>query len=1331
VLTNPQVELVFWGSNWNSGSNPTLRTNVTNAVTDIIGPSPYADKLGQYGVGTGVLAGSPVTITSSSPGANFTNSQVSTMLQNNIGGSIPYNSNWLYMVITQPGSTDPTEGLGGEHAVGTASGSGNFYYGWTRNVGGANPMDDITYYFSHEYAEAVTDPDGTAWQVDPRSTTSWNEICDGEAQTYAFRVDNYLVQSYYSQADNAYVVPNGSTNNFLVSSTGVLSFQESPFGSNVIEINRVNNGVYATLNGSTAQFEPSAPGNFNLTGIQVDARAGDQISIFATGTDAPVTVNLGSGTESVAVGSTATGLGSIQGSITVNGGTGTDFLDLDDSPTSSNETYTLTASSVRRMDTMVPISFAGQSHLDLTLVGSRGADTFNVNGTESGSTTTITARTGNAAINVNATTGSLTVNLAGSGSHVNVTSISENLDFINGAIAVHGASGDSLTVNDAAKAFDSPGPLGSYSVTSTSLQRALRPAISYQSMSQVTLSTGLDVAGRTLAVDVTGTAAGTTTAVLAVGGINVIDVQDSAQTLNGLGGDLSVTGAGFTQLAVIDSGERFPAAQAVTYTATGSSVQRFGTAAVRYSAVTILDVSTGAYAGGQTFPIFVNVTGTSAVSTTVTAQGSVLPNEITVGDAAHTLAGIHGALTLNGANFSLLTADDHGSNTVGNSYTLADDSVTKSGTPAVAISYNAMLVTAVYAASAANIILVTGTAGSQAVTLDAGAGGDTVTVRATSVPLAVTFHNASNVAAVGSTTNTLSGIQGAVTLTGSLAGTALTVHDEGSSSGTTYSITSAAIGWGGPVSISYTSLTSVALNGSGHGNIINIESTAAGTTTTINAGSGGSTINLSPVAHNLANLAGLVNLDGQGGTNTLNVFDQATTYSPAPGAPDILFDNLYQDHFTRADPTEHTLFAYGGIQSVNVSAGRGQNGLEVFGIVSTPAGAPATITDASPTSQVEFFAGSPLDFFQGPLHIIGRTSNLDLILLNDAATRNPHTYTVTANTLSRTDMNGNPDMAPITYDNLIQTGLYTNNTGTHATVNVQGTAATAFTHILLLTAGDQATVNAPSVQGPLRILSNGAVPVPVSVTVDDSGDGAPHMATFSTDPTYRYLLNGLAPGRIFLDVDPGSSAQVQGGSGSNVFRMDDVPSFALSINGGTGANTLDYSAYTGNVIVDLQTGFATGIAGGLSGSFVSVHGANSAGAGLYNLLIGNGGNVLTGGTGRRNILVAGGSASTLIGGGQDDLLIGGTTSYDNDPNDAGLLNWQQIAAYWAGSDPYSTRVSNLESGNGVPLLDATTVTGNGGGNTMTGLGELALIYTDGADTISGFDPGSQQYTITP
>jgi hypothetical protein len=36
-----------------------------------------------------------------------------------------------------------------------------------------------------------------------------------------------------------------------------------------------------------------------------------------------------------------------------------------------------------------------------------------------------------------------------------------------------------------------------------------------------------------------------------------------------------------------------------------------------------------------------------------------------------------------------------------------------------------------------------------------------------------------------------------------------------------------------------------------------------------------------------------------------------------------------------------------------------------------------------------------------------------------------------------------------------------------------------------------------------------------------------------------------------------------------------------------------------------------------------------------------------------------------------------------------------------------------------------------GGNTMFGNGALALIYTDGNDTITGFDPNSRTVPITP
>jgi hypothetical protein len=208
-----------------------------------------------------------------------------------------------------------------------------------------------------------------------------------------------------------------------------------------------------------------------------------------------------------------------------------------------------------------------------------------------------------------------------------------------------------------------------------------------------------------------------------------------------------------------------------------------------------------------------------------------------------------------------------------------------------------------------------------------------------------------------------------------------------------------------------------------------------------------------------------------------------------------------------------------------------------------------------------------------------------------------------------------------------------------------------------------------------------------------------------------------------------------GGSGNDNFIFADGAGVGGNVSGGRpGANTLDYTAYSTSVIVDLQTGFATGVGGSVSAITVVFGGTGNGALGAYNLLIGvpAGGDVvgdtLNGGLGRRNLLVAGGGASTLNAGDQEDLLIGGTTLYDTE---AGLVSWLQIATYWAGTDSYGTRVSNLTSGSGVPLLDATTVTGNGGGNAMNGNGALALIYTDGADAIEGFDPGSLQVLIAP
>jgi hypothetical protein len=168
-----------------------------------------------------------------------------------------------------------------------------------------------------------------------------------------------------------------------------------------------------------------------------------------------------------------------------------------------------------------------------------------------------------------------------------------------------------------------------------------------------------------------------------------------------------------------------------------------------------------------------------------------------------------------------------------------------------------------------------------------------------------------------------------------------------------------------------------------------------------------------------------------------------------------------------------------------------------------------------------------------------------------------------------------------------------------------------------------------------------------------------------------------------------------GGSGADNFVFSNGAGVSGGIDGGGGTNALNYAAYTGNVIVNLQTAGATGVGGGIA-NIQNVTGGN--GAGGYNILVGNGGNVLIGGNGRRNLLIAGATASTLIGGNGEDILIGGTTDYDTDA--AALLD---IMSVWTGVGTYASRVDRLVNDSTYAFsLNSGTVHSNGGGNTLTG-----------------------------
>jgi hypothetical protein len=213
VIDNVHVELIFWGSQWTATPRPTPSpTAVENAVDNILG-SGYLSGLSQYrsSVGNGSRVGT-VLVTDSSPPSQFTNANVNAMLQTKIyDGTLPApgtDSQLLYMVIPQSGCSDPVEGLPAEHSFSSVGLDGKYRYGWTGNDG---TLDTVTRFFSHELAEAVTDPEGTAIQISPPNTATWNEIGDGTAESYKYRLNNTLVQAYWSQQDQAYIVPTGPT----------------------------------------------------------------------------------------------------------------------------------------------------------------------------------------------------------------------------------------------------------------------------------------------------------------------------------------------------------------------------------------------------------------------------------------------------------------------------------------------------------------------------------------------------------------------------------------------------------------------------------------------------------------------------------------------------------------------------------------------------------------------------------------------------------------------------------------------------------------------------------------------------------------------------------------------------------------------------------------------------------------------------------------------------------------------------------------------------------------------------------------------------------------
>jgi hypothetical protein len=435
------------------------------------------------------------------------------------------------------------------------------------------------------------------------------------------------------------------------------------------------NAGAVTLTGGTA-----AGSNINvfstITGSSASVLGGtgaDVIAVQTTGAT-PLTVNANGGNDTVTVGNSSNGLGSLAGPLTVDGGGQSgDTLILDDQKSSSGHTYGVSASGVTRDGNSI---LAFSNFANLTLSASDQADTINITATASGVATTVNANGGLDTFGaIDQTT------IAAAGLTVN-----------------SGGQGEALTLNG--------GSLGeTIGVSATQVTRSSGGPITYAGLASLTVN-GTDQADT---INVTATASGASTTVNARGGNDTVTVGNSSHGLGNLAGPLTVDGGGQSGDTLILDDQKSSSGH--TYGVIASGVTRDGSSILAFSNFANLTLS----ASDQADTINITAT-TSGVATTVNANGGLdtfgAIDQTKIAAAGLTVngGGQGEALTLNGGSLG---------ETIGVSATQVTRS---SGGP---ITYAGLASLTVNGTAQADTITVTGTASGTATTVNAGGGLDT------------------------------------------------------------------------------------------------------------------------------------------------------------------------------------------------------------------------------------------------------------------------------------------------------------------------------------------------------------------------------------------------------------------------------------------------------------------------------------------------------------------------------------------------------------------------------------------------------------------------------
>jgi hypothetical protein len=385
-LPDPEVHLIFWGSVWDAPGGLSTATiigaanNVLKGTFQGVQIGPYLRDLGQYDSRLGQAhLGQTVIDTSPIPAAGIKESDITTVVERAIDtGTLPDthhtdNGNQaIYVVITPPSVVDAEKSFD--------AGFHNFEfrdfftsrvnYAWVgTRASGLSTLDAFTTIFGHEIAESISNPNADPFGLSTGITLSPgfsppndSEICDGEAQHYTARINGNLVQSYWSQQDHAYSIPFGGTQTFRVTNRVLtVSGDQRSSPDDIITVAAKGSNEVVTLNGEqivlplseldrvvvksgsgTDSIKILSTSDLRSVPVSVAPGTGnDTIDVEAVEIISPVDIKLGGGTDTVNLSPTLRNIDTIEGKVSVTGGSGFDSLNLFDQDRPSSQAYSV------------------------------------------------------------------------------------------------------------------------------------------------------------------------------------------------------------------------------------------------------------------------------------------------------------------------------------------------------------------------------------------------------------------------------------------------------------------------------------------------------------------------------------------------------------------------------------------------------------------------------------------------------------------------------------------------------------------------------------------------------------------------------------------------------------------------------------------------------------------------------------------------------------------------------------------------------------------------------------------------------------------------------